>query len=90
MRVDKPSLEERISEGAFEPLEAVQVAIEVASVLEEVHASGKPYNALCPENVLLSMDGSSVSLLEVPAGFPVDAASLNTELGELTLLFVAP
>ncbi len=51
------TLETRISRGAMQPVEALAVAVQIASGLEEAHAKGIVHRDLKPANVKLSADG---------------------------------
>ncbi|MCX2794475.1 SUMF1/EgtB/PvdO family nonheme iron enzyme [Microbulbifer thermotolerans] len=54
------SVSDRLSKGALEPLEALNVVREIAMALDHAHSKGYVHRDLKPENILFREDGSAV------------------------------
>jgi predicted ATPase len=55
--IDGITLRERIVRGKIEPLEALDVALQVAAALKAAHAAGIIHRDIKPENIMLRPDG---------------------------------
>ncbi|HVL66742.1 MAG TPA: protein kinase [Vicinamibacterales bacterium] len=58
--VDGPTLADRLSEGPLPQVEAIQVAMQIASALDAAHAKGIVHRDLKPGNVMLTKTGAKV------------------------------
>jgi predicted ATPase len=75
------SLQRRLLRGRFMPANALGLALSILSALGRVHARGIVHGDLCPENVLLAVDGSC-RLIDFASAMPIGtelprAAQLN-------------
>jgi serine/threonine protein kinase len=67
------TLRQRLADGAINPTEAVDVAVQMASALEAAHDAGIVHRDIKPENVMLRPDGY-VKVLDFGLAKPVEAA----------------
>src|SRR5262245_41545856 len=67
------TLRQRLADGAIDPAEAVDVAVQIASALEAAHSAGIVHRDIKPENVMLRPDGY-VKVLDFGLAKPVEVA----------------
>ena len=67
------TLRQRLADGAIDPAEAVDVAVQMASALEAAHSAGIVHRDIKPENVMLRPDGY-VKVLDFGLAKPVEVA----------------
>ena len=88
------SLADRLaSGGAFEPVEAVAVASDIAAALSAAHAAGIVHRDVTPGNILLDPnDGGGALLTDFGIALGGDDSSAVTATGQLmgTLRYLAP
>jgi serine/threonine protein kinase len=65
------TLRRRLADGAIDPAEAVDVAVQMASALEAAHSAGIIHRDIKPENVMLRPDGY-VKVLDFGLAKPVE------------------
>ena len=68
------TLRQRLADGAIEPAEAVNIAVQMASALDAAHSAGIVHRDIKPENVMLRPDGI-VKVLDFGLAKPVEVAS---------------
>jgi predicted ATPase len=64
------SLQRRLLRGRFMPTNALGLALSILSALGKVHARGIVHGDLCPENVLLAVDGAC-RLIDFASAMPI-------------------
>jgi TolB-like protein/Tfp pilus assembly protein PilF len=101
--IEGETLRERLTRGAMQLNEAVDVAIQVASALAAAHQAGIVHRDIKPENIMLRPDGyvkvldfgiAKLAEQEVPPTMPRDDALLlvETNLGSIlgTVRYMSP
>jgi eukaryotic-like serine/threonine-protein kinase len=92
--IEGETLRQRLTRGAMQLSEAVDVAIQVASALAAAHQAGIVHRDVKPENIMLRPDGyvkvldfgiAKLAEQEVPATIPTDEALslVETNLGSI-------
>src|SRR6266567_5075711 len=101
--IEGETLREHLTRGRMELIEAVDVAIQMASALVAAHNAGIVHRDIKPENIMLRPDGyvkvldfgiAKLAEQEVPATMPKDEALLlvETNLGSIlgTVRYMSP
>ncbi len=76
--IDGITLRRRLSAGRMGVMEAVEIAIQIASALEAAHVAGIVHRDIKPENVMLRKDGY-VKVLDFGLARPVERQDVSTE-----------
>jgi len=101
--IDGQTLRQRLSAGALQLSELLDIAIQVASALATAHQAGIVHRDIKPENIMLRQDGyvkvldfGVAKLIEAHRGAtsiqPSDMATLYTETGQVmgTVQYMSP
>src|SRR5438067_980917 len=101
--IEGETLREHLTRGRMELIEAVDIAIQMASALAVAHNAGIVHRDIKPENIMLRPDGyvkvldfgiAKLAEQEVPATMPKDEALLlvETNLGSIlgTIPYMSP
>jgi serine/threonine protein kinase len=72
------TLRRRLSDGAINPAEAIEIAVQIASALEAAHGAGIVHRDIKPENVMLRPDGY-VKVLDFGLAKPIEIALAQSD-----------
>ena len=76
------TLRQRLADGAIEPAEAVNIAVQMASALDAAHSAGIVHRDIKPENVMLRPDGI-VKVLDFGLAKPVEVAPAPSDYSSM-------
>ena len=76
------TLRQRLADGAVNPVEAVNIAVQMASALDAAHSAGIVHRDIKPENVMLRPDGI-VKVLDFGLAKPVEVASAPSDYSSM-------
>ena len=76
------TLRQRLAEGAVNPAEAVNIAVQMASALDAAHSAGIVHRDIKPENVMLRPDGI-VKVLDFGLAKPVEVAPAPSDYSSM-------